>query len=121
MFVPITFAEELRRDGATVLSPHKLASRLAMSVDELATIAGVHPDTMSEHPESKPVQALMQHVVRVISAAEEVSGDRERALEWLKKTTLDSFGHKTPLALIADGRTDVLVRYLESIQSGYVG
>ena len=117
----ISFAEELRQDRTLALSPTKLAARLAMSTDELATVAGVDRHTISEHPESASVQAFMQRVVRVIAAAEEVSGDRARALEWLKRGSIACFDHKTPFALIADGRVDDLVRYLASIQSGYVG
>jgi hypothetical protein len=45
------------------------------------------------------VQAFMHRVVRVIAAAEEVSGDRARALEWLNKQgSIASFGHKAPFA-----------------------
>jgi hypothetical protein len=78
--MPTSFAQALRQDGTLVLSPTKLAARLAMSTDELATVAGVHRHTLSECPESASVQAFMRHVVRVIAAAEEVSGDRARAL-----------------------------------------
>jgi diaminopimelate decarboxylase len=93
------FAEELRQDGTLVLSPTKLAARLAMSTDEPAAVAGVHRHTISEHPESESVQAFMHRVVRVIAAAEEVSGDRARALEWLNKQgSIASFGHKAPFA-----------------------
>jgi uncharacterized protein (DUF2384 family) len=62
----------------------------------------------------------MQDVERVVSAAEAVSGDRIKALEWLTQP-LDSFAHKTPQQLIAEGRTDVVLSYIESIASGFVG
>lgn len=62
----------------------------------------------------------MQDVDRVIDLAESISGDRTKAIEWLKQP-LATFGGKTPLQLIAEGRTDDVIGYLESIESGYVG
>lgn len=106
--VPITIAEELRQDGTTVLSANRLASRLALTVDELAAVAVVHFRTMGETHELGAFQALMHHVVRVISATMDISGNRGRALKWLKKANLGSFGGKTPFALIGDGRTNNL-------------
>ncbi|ULU27855.1 MbcA/ParS/Xre antitoxin family protein [Dyella terrae] len=60
------------------------------------------------------------HVVRVIAAAESVSGDRAKAVEWLSQP-LDTFGGKTPLQLTAEGRLDAVISYLHSIASGFVG
>jgi hypothetical protein len=47
--MPTSFAEELRQDGTLVLSPTKLAARLAMSTDELATVANIYGHTISEN------------------------------------------------------------------------
>ncbi|WP_157971404.1 MbcA/ParS/Xre antitoxin family protein [Dyella sp. C9] len=57
---------------------------------------------------------------RVILAAKAVSGDRAKAIEWLNQP-LKEFGGKTPLELIAEGRTNDVIGYLESIESGFVG
>ncbi len=57
---------------------------------------------------------------RVISAAEAVFGDHVKAIEWLSQP-LDTFGGKTPLQLIAEGRTESLIGYIQSFESGFVG
>jgi uncharacterized protein (DUF2384 family) len=57
---------------------------------------------------------------RVISAAESVSGDRAKAVEWLSQP-LATFDGKTSLQLVAEGRTDAVIGYLHSIASGFVG
>lgn len=62
----------------------------------------------------------MQDVERVITAAEAVSGDHDKAVWWLSQP-LATFGGKTALQLIAEGRTDDLIGYVESFESGYVG
>ncbi|WP_199099971.1 MbcA/ParS/Xre antitoxin family protein [Dyella sp. ASV21] len=57
---------------------------------------------------------------QVISIAESISGDRDRAVEWLSQP-LATFDGKTPLQLIAGGRADAVIGYLHSIESGFVG
>lgn len=55
-----------------------------------------------------------------MTVAKVIFGDHDRAVGRLSQP-LASFGDKTPLQLIDEGRTDSVVRYLESIQSGFVG
>lgn len=57
---------------------------------------------------------------RVISAAEVVSEDRAKAIEWLSQP-LATFAGKTVLELIAEGRTHDVIGYLQSCESGFVG
>lgn len=65
-------------------------------------------------------KTLMHDVERVVAAAESISGDRANAVEWLSQP-LATFGGKTALELIAEGRTDDVIGYLQSFESGYVG
>ncbi|PXV60546.1 Protein of unknown function [Dyella jiangningensis] len=62
----------------------------------------------------------MQDVDRVIDLAESISGDRAKAVWWLSQP-LTTFAGKTALELIAEGRTDDVIGYLQSCESGYVG
>ncbi|MEO6922772.1 MAG: MbcA/ParS/Xre antitoxin family protein [Bryocella sp.] len=57
---------------------------------------------------------------RVLVAAEAVSGDRQKAVEWLTEP-LSTFGGKTPQELVVKGRAGDVLAYLESITSGFVG
>lgn len=59
-------------------------------------------------------------VRRVLQAAEAISGDRDKAVAWLQGP-IATFGGKTALELVAAGRTDDLLGYLASFESGYVG
>lgn len=59
-------------------------------------------------------------VERVMQAVEAISGDHDRAVAWLQEP-LPTFDGKTALELIAEGRTDAVLRYLASIASGFVG
>ncbi|WP_175472803.1 MbcA/ParS/Xre antitoxin family protein [Luteibacter sp. 329MFSha] len=57
---------------------------------------------------------------RVVAAVEAISGDRDKAVAWLQEP-IATFGGKTPLELVAEGRTDDLLGYIQSFESGYVG
>jgi hypothetical protein len=57
---------------------------------------------------------------QLLSLADEVTGSRERSLDWLQRP-LTQFGGLTPKQLIASGRADDAFRLLQSISSGFVG
>jgi len=57
---------------------------------------------------------------RVLAAADRVTSNREASLEWFGRP-LAAFGGKTPEELVALGRADDLVGYLDSVSSGFVG
>ncbi|GLQ50919.1 antitoxin Xre/MbcA/ParS toxin-binding domain-containing protein [Dyella flava] len=81
----------------------------------------MHRDILADHPEFAATPGIVENIERVVAAAEAVSGNHDGALEWLTKASLATFDGKTPLAVIGDGRTDDLLHYLASIESGYVG
>jgi hypothetical protein len=59
--------------------------------------------------------------LRVIRAATDLSGDVNRALFWYRNEPLQSFGYKTAEQLVSDGRTEDLLRYIESLEAGAAG
>ncbi|MGF6495501.1 hypothetical protein ABIE56_003700 [Luteibacter sp. 621] len=59
-------------------------------------------------------------VKRVLQAAEAISGDHDKSVAWLQEP-IAAFGGKTALELVAEGRTDDLLGYIQSFESGYVG
>lgn len=67
----------------------------------------MHRDILANHPEFDAIPGFAENADRVVTAAEAVSGDHARAREWLTQASLATFGGKTPLALIGDGRTEV--------------
>lgn len=64
--------------------------------------------------------SLSHRLDDVLVAVEAISGDHDRAVAWLQEP-LPAFDGKTALELIAEGRTDAVLRYLASIASGFVG
>lgn len=56
----------------------------------------------------------------VLSSATEITGSEERAREWMT-TPLAVFGGQTLEAVVAAGRTDAVLAYLESMGEGFIG
>jgi hypothetical protein len=50
-----------------------------------------------------------------------VAGDRDRAIYWYRNTPIPEFRHQTAEHLVSIGRTDAVVSYLQSIESGSSG
>ncbi|WP_240454185.1 antitoxin Xre/MbcA/ParS toxin-binding domain-containing protein [Halomonas sp. NO4] len=56
----------------------------------------------------------------VLRAAEQISGDRTKALAWYRQP-LPVFDHQTPQQLVEAGRKPDLLRYLQSLEAGWTG
>ncbi len=113
--------ESVHQPGTSDLSASGVADLFGLQLQDLATIASVHRNTIRTHPNTPKLQAALRDLMRVLSAAFAVQPDKDRALFLIKNAPIPAFRHKTILQLVSDGRTDDAVDYLESISSGYVG
>jgi hypothetical protein len=92
-----TFADDLRDPGQPVIAPDRFASAMHLR------------------------QGFMRDTLRVLSAAMGVAGDRDRAIYWYRNTPIPEFEHLTAEHLVSTGKTDAVVLYLRSIESGSTG
>lgn len=107
--------------GAAVLSPRRFSEVFSMDLQTLATQAHVHRNTLSRAPGSESVQRYLREALRVLRAAADLSGDVEQALFWYRNEPLQPFGYKTAEQLVSDGRSEDLLRYIESLEAGAAG
>ncbi|MBB4844275.1 hypothetical protein HNP55_002811 [Paucibacter oligotrophus] len=118
------FAEVLeaaREAGTSRFSATYLADALGLQYQDLASLAGVHRNTLRTHPELPRLQAALRDLVRVLSAARTLQPDTARAFFMVKNEPIPVFRHKTLLQLVQEGRTDDAVDYLESVSAGFTG
>ena len=116
--------EELKDevDGRVILSPTKFISLMKLDLNVFAQHARVHRNTVARAPASLSVQNFLRVNVRVLRAAYDVSGrDLGRAIFWYQNEPLAPFDYKTAETLVSDGRVDDVVRYVESLEAGFVG
>lgn len=103
------------------ISPVRFSEILNLDIQTLASQAHVHRNTISRAPTSEGVQHFLREAVRVIRAATDLSGDVEKALYWYRNEPLPVFGYKTAEQLVSDGRTEDLIRYIQSLEAGFAG
>lgn len=109
-------------DGsAPVLSPKRFSQALHIDLQTLAEQAHVHRNTISRAPGSRGVQDFLREALLVIKAATDMNGDLNNALFWYRNEPLSVFGYKTAERLVSERRTDDLLRYLASIETGVSG
>jgi hypothetical protein len=114
----LEFAREV---GTSRLSATRIADVLGLQHQDLATLAGVHRNTVRTHPESPKLQAALRDLMRVLSAATTLQPDTARAFFMVKNEPIPAFRHKTLLQLVQEGRTEDAIDYLESISAGFTG
>lgn len=107
--------------GTPSLSPRRYGQVLRLDMQTLAAQAHVHRNTISRAPDAESVQRYLRESVRVMRAAADVTGSVEKAIFWFKNNPLATFDYKTPQELVSEGRTEVLIRYIQSLQAGFAG
>lgn len=116
------FVESLRVPNArTALSPTLLAEALELPLQKLAGIAGVHRNTVTLAPTSPKLQEAIGDMVRVLSAAFELTGDLDRAIFWFRNQPIADFGHLTAMQLVEQGKAQAVVEFIDSISGGAAG
>ncbi|MDC8013644.1 antitoxin Xre/MbcA/ParS toxin-binding domain-containing protein [Tahibacter soli] len=115
------FLESLRTPNSPLLSPERLAEALELPAQDLAQLARVHRNTVQLAPSSTKLQNAMVEVVKVLSAAEELTGSVDRALFWFRNHPIKEFGHRTAMELVAEGKAKAVIKYIESVGTGASG
>ncbi len=104
-----------------ILSPTRVGQEFLLGIQDLADLSRVHRHTVRTHPENKQLQATLVNLLRVRSAAMVVNHDPQKAAFFIRNQPIPSFDHKTALQLVGEGRTEDVIGYLASIESGFVG
>lgn len=103
------------------ISPKRFRQVLSLDMQTLATKAHVHRNTISRAPGAESVQGYLRESVRVMRAAADITGSVEKAIFWFKNNPLPTFDYKTAQDLVSEGRTEALLRYIQSLQAGFAG
>lgn len=114
-------SEQFREPGELYLSPTLMAKAFGLKSADIAELAHVHRNTVSARPSADQLQKTLRDLLRVLSSATEMTGDASRAAFLVRNEPLRSFDHKTALALVAEGRVDDVLKYLESFAGGAAG
>ena len=108
-------------NGPAALSPQKFIEIFKIDIQTLANQAHVHRNTVRRSPTSENLQRFLRESLRVIRAGTDVSGDVKRAIFWYRNDPLPHFGYKTAEQLVSEGRSEDVIRYIESLEAGASG
>ncbi len=56
--------------------------------------------------------------LRILTMAQEMAGDRQRAAIWSKQQPIPGWAGKTAYDLVQEGKADQVLAYLEAVRSG---
>ncbi len=115
------FMDSIQEPRKPYISPARFAKAAGVSIQALAALAGVHRNTVSQHPESGRLQERLRDMVKAIVAAAAVTGDLEKAIYWFRNEPIADYRHKTAAELIAEGHLDAVLTYLEDLRHGASG
>lgn len=115
------FMDSIQEPRKPYISPARFAKAAGVSVQALAALAGMHRNTVSQHPDSGRLQDRLRDMVKAIVAAVAVTGDLEKAIYWFRNEPIADYRHKTAAELVAEGRFDAVLAYLEDLRNGASG
>ncbi|MDO8729469.1 MAG: DUF2384 domain-containing protein [bacterium] len=115
------FMNFLNSEASPSISPKQFGLVFRIDMQTLAAQAHVHMNTVRLAPNTETIQSHLRESVRVIRAAADISGSIEKAIYWFKNHPLPTFDYKMPQDLVAEKRTEALIKYIQSLQAGYTG
>lgn len=110
-----------REERHPLINPKLFASALSIDIQTLASQAQVHRTTISRAQGAEKLQRYLRDALRVLGAAADINGDFHDALFWFRNEPLGALDYKTPEQLVSEGRSNDLLRYVQSLQAGVVG
>jgi hypothetical protein len=63
----------------------------------------------------------MREMVKVISAATELTGDIDKAIYWYRNEPITDYGHRAAAELVADGHAEAVLAYIRDLENGAHG
>lgn len=100
------------------LSPVRISRRLRLPLTDLARLAGLHRNSLSQRPSAPSVQKSLEPIVRILAAAEELTGDADRAIIWFRHQPLAGHGGRTAMELVEQGQAASVFAHLEDLRDG---
>jgi uncharacterized protein (DUF2384 family) len=114
------FVDSLQEPRTPYISPRRLSKALGVKVANLAQLTGVHRNTL-RNPSSERLQGRMREMVKVISAATELTGDVDKAIYWYRNEPIVDYGHRTAAELVAEGHAEAVLAFIRDLENGARG
>jgi uncharacterized protein (DUF2384 family) len=114
------FVDSLQEPRTPYISPKRLSKALGVKVANLAQLTGVHRNTL-RNPSSERLQGRMREMVKVITAATELTGDVDKAIYWYRNEPIADYSHRSAAELVAEGHVEAVLAYIRDLENGARG
>ena len=114
------FVDSLQEPRTPYISPQRLSKALGVKVASLAELTGVHRNTL-RNPSSERLQSRMREMVKVITAATELTGDIDKAIYWYRNEPIADYSHRTAAELVSEGHAEAVLAFLRDLENGARG
>jgi uncharacterized protein (DUF2384 family) len=114
------FVDSLQEPRTPYISPKRLSKALGVNVASLAELTGVHRNTL-RNPSSERLQGRMREMVKVITAATELTGDIDKAIYWYRNEPIADYSYRTAAELVAEGHVEAVLAYIRDLENGARG
>lgn len=100
------------------LSARRVSEILGVNQSELAKLIGIARNTLVAKSGERKVDHALSPVVRILIMAIEMTGDENRAVIWFKHQPIPGWAGKTAYDIVAQGKADNVLAYLEAARAG---
>lgn len=114
------FVDSLQEPRTPYISPSRFSKVLGVKTASLAELTGVHRNTL-RNPSSERLQVRMREMVKVISAAAQLTGDIQKAIYWYRNEPIVDYDQRTAAELVADGHAEAVLAYIRDLENGARG
>jgi uncharacterized protein (DUF2384 family) len=114
------FVDSLQEPRTPYISPKRLSKALGVKVANLAQLTGVHRNTL-RNPSSERLQGRMREMIKVITAATELTGDVDKAIYWFRNEPIAEYSHRSAAELVAEGHVEAVLAYIRDLENGARG
>lgn len=116
-----SFTDSLRDASGAHISSDALAKRLGVNKERFAKMAGVHRNTLRTSPDSDLLQERLREMVKVLTAAIELTKDETKAMYWYRNEPIRDYRGMTAAELVTAGKVDAVLGYIEDLHNGAAG
>ncbi len=119
MMSDAVFIRDVTSDTGLVAAD-RLSALLHITRAELAVAAGVSRDAVAKSSRvgTPATQSRLRDMVEILNRVGAWAGSPQQAFAWYRSQPIPSFGDQTAEALVKEGRTEAVKRYLDRITVG---
>ncbi|WP_096171935.1 antitoxin Xre/MbcA/ParS toxin-binding domain-containing protein [Cohaesibacter sp. ES.047] len=101
-----------------IISARAFAKRLGITQTELALLTGVDRQSFYRQSGLRKLNEAVRPLMSILNLASEMTGSDQRAALWFKHQPIPGWAGKTAFDLVLERKSDRVLDYLKSVQSG---